>query len=146
MKRILLLFLFFASVHTLSFAQVGKNCDCGKVGLTNRWGEIKFKVGDDPANVYACGYQFSLKAGQRVEFLYGSYKCRSFSTSPKKKCPVNYSALLYRNDEIVQRYQPEFVWAGKTIEFVEPGSYKLVIEASCDQSKCDQCIYYFTVN
>jgi hypothetical protein len=136
MKKTILTTICLIAIFTFTNAQ----CKCGETPTESRWDGIGFRIGDGELKKYKCGYQFSLKTTQVVKFQSGQYNCIGETAD----CKATYSALLYRGTAIVTRFAT-FDFSSEIVQFATPGSYKLVLEASCNKTKCNQCIYYFTV-
>jgi len=130
-----------AIVATVIATSINAQCKCATTPAESRWDGIGFYVGDKPLNKYKCGYQFSVKKTDKIKFVSGSYNCIATGA-----CDVIYTALLYRGSSIVKRINP-FNFTTEIISFTTgAGSYRLVLEATCNNKKCQQCVYYFTVN
>jgi hypothetical protein len=135
MKKLFLTTICLIAIITFTNAQ----CKCGATPTESRWDGIAFRIGDGELKKYKCGYQLTIKTTQLVKFQSGQYNCIG-----TEDCKATYSALLYRGSTIVTRFAT-FNFASEVVQFATPGSYKLVLEASCNKTKCNQCTYYFTV-
>jgi hypothetical protein len=133
--------IIFSIIATIVFtASIQAQCKCGTTTTESRWDGIGFRIGDGELKKYKCGYQFTVKTTQAIKFASGGYLCIGDAAT----CTATYSGSVYRGT-VRQRLITPFDFTSEVIQFPTPGSYKLVLEASCNKTKCNQCVYYFTV-